>query len=584
MKRIFRAYWPSIAEFKRGWAIATFGNTLFFISGRVVLPYIFARFIGLVSGISDTTKLSDFYFVIFAVFLVHFVQTVFFGQPALRSLIRTVPLTIRHLENRVYAHLTLRSAAFYANNFTGSIVTKFNRFSRSFSTLFEAVTFDFQVALVEFIFPLIFMIFVAPTVAVVYFVWAAIMGISLIYLHRKKVRYSRGVAAQESVKTGIFADTITNIIPLKVFSARDQELKTFDKTLGKWAELSTANGFFGNRIRMFKIFMWTLLEVVAMYFVARQAIEGSLSVTDALAIIIFVRQLSQTMWNFGKVIERVEQAVADASEMIDILEDPIDVVDIEKPKKFAYTHGGISIDNLHFDYENSSDGIFKNLSLDIKPRQKVGLVGPSGGGKTTLVKLLLRFADVQSGSIKIDGHDISEVAQDDLRRAIAYVPQEPILFHRSIKENIVYGQDDVSDKKLAEIIKLSHVGEFIDDLPQGLETMVGERGVKLSGGQKQRIAIARAMLKPAPILLLDEATSALDSKSEKLIIDALDNLMKGRTTIVIAHRLSTIKKLDRIIVLDKGQIKEDGPHAKLLSKKGIYANLWHHQMGNFIED
>ncbi len=218
------------------------------------------------------------------------------------------------------------------------------------------------------------------------------------------------------------------------------------------------------------------------------------------------------------------------------------------------------------------------------PGQKVGLVGHSGSGKTTLTRLLLRFSDVDKGTVSIDDQDISAITQASLRRAIAYVPQEPLLFHRSLRENIAYGRPDATDKQIREAARKAHALEFIDKLSSGLDTMVGERGVKLSGGQRQRIVIARAILKDAPILVLDEATSALDSESEQLIQASLAELMKGRTTVVIAHRLSTIQKMDRIIVLEDGKIIEDGSHASLLAKKGTYAGLWAHQSGGFIEE
>jgi ATP-binding cassette subfamily B protein len=211
-------------------------------------------------------------------------------------------------------------------------------------------------------------------------------------------------------------------------------------------------------------------------------------------------------------------------------------------------------------------------------------VGHSGSGKTTLTRLLLRFSDIEAGVIAIDGQDISKVTQKSLRESIAYVPQEPMLFHRSLRENIAYGKPEASFEEVHAAAEKANAIEFIEKLPEGFETTVGERGVKLSGGQRQRIAIARAILKDAPILVLDEATSALDSDSEKLIQDALSKLMKGRTSIVVAHRLSTISKLDRIIVLEDGQIDEQGSHEALLKQKGTYAKLWAHQSGGFIEE
>jgi ATP-binding cassette subfamily B protein len=230
------------------------------------------------------------------------------------------------------------------------------------------------------------------------------------------------------------------------------------------------------------------------------------------------------------------------------------------------------------------DSLFSKLNLHIKAGEKIGLVGHSGSGKTTLTKLLLRFNDIDSGEILIDGQNVAAITQEDLRRHVAYIPQEPLLFHRSIRENIAYGKPEASDEEIEEAAKKAYATEFIDKLPAGYNTLVGERGVKLSGGQRQRIVIARAILKDAPILVLDEATSALDSESEKYIQAALMELMKKRTAIVIAHRLSTIQKMDRIIVLDHGTIVEEGSHKDLIKQNGTYAKLWAHQSGGFIEE
>ena len=226
----------------------------------------------------------------------------------------------------------------------------------------------------------------------------------------------------------------------------------------------------------------------------------------------------------------------------------------------------------------------QDFNLIIKPGERIGLVGHSGAGKSTITKLLLRFADALEGSIVIDNQDIKNVTQNDLRKVISYVPQEPILFHRSIKENIAYSKPDATKEEIIEVAKKAHAHEFIEKLPQGYDTLVGERGIKLSGGERQRVAIARAMLKDSPILMLDEATSSLDSISEHYIQDAFNELMKGKTTIVIAHRLSTIQKMDRIIVLDKGKIVEQGTHKELLELNGSYAELWNHQTGGFLEE
>jgi ATP-binding cassette subfamily B protein len=286
----------------------------------------------------------------------------------------------------------------------------------------------------------------------------------------------------------------------------------------------------------------------------------------------------------NNALRNYNRSIGDASQMIATLAEPPAVTDPSGPESAKIKTGDIAFQNVVFKHDGSDDAIFDKLSLRIRHGEKIGLVGHSGSGKTTFTRLLLRFSDIDDGEILIDGQNIARITQDDLHKVIAYVPQEPLLFHRSIQENIAYGDSEASDAAVKLAAKRANADEFITSLPDGYDTLVGERGVKLSGGQRQRIAIARAMLKDAPILVLDEATSALDSESEVLIQDALWKLMEGRTAIIIAHRLSTIQHMDRIIVLDEGRIAEEGSHKKLIKAGGTYARLWAHQSGGFIDD
>ena len=287
----------------------------------------------------------------------------------------------------------------------------------------------------------------------------------------------------------------------------------------------------------------------------------------------------------NSMMARMNRAVGDAAEMTKVLDEPRLVEDAPGAPDLVVSEGAVDFERLALRYEDADEGdyVFRDLTLSVPAGQRVGLVGRSGSGKTTLTKLLLRLSDVQEGHIYVDGQDISACVQQSLRRQIAYVPQEALLFHRSIRENIAYGRPDATKEEIREAARLANALEFIDRLPHGLDTMVGERGVKLSGGQRQRVAIARAILADCPILVLDEATSALDSESEAAVQGALENLMRGRTSIVVAHRLSTVAALDRIVVLEEGQIVEDGTHAELSRAGGTYESLWDRQTGAFLE-
>jgi len=330
--------------------------------------------------------------------------------------------------------------------------------------------------------------------------------------------------------------------------------------------------------------MYAIGATVAFIFAVLGAQYGIASVGTVYLIFIYALNINRQLWELNNITRTYNRVIGDAHEMTEILMKDYRLIDHSLDELQA-SKGEVIFDSVTFTHDDGEgDQVFNDFNLRIPAGQRVGLVGHSGSGKTTLTRILLRFSDIDSGVISIDNQDISHVTQKSLHESIAYVAQEPMLFHRSLYENISYGKPDATKEQIIDAAKKAHAYEFIKNLPKGFETLVGERGVKLSGGQRQRIAIARAILKDAPILVLDEATSALDSESEKLIQASLDVLMKGRTSIVIAHRLSTIAKLDRIVVLQDGEVVEDGTHAELLKQNGTYATLWKHQSGGFIED
>jgi ATP-binding cassette subfamily B protein len=386
--------------------------------------------------------------------------------------------------------------------------------------------------------------------------------------------------------SGQLADSITNIMAVKGNAHEELERSRYDvlnrKSLSATNDLMVAST---KRDIGFGIVIVALSGLAFIVLVGGQQWFAVQIGTLVLAITYSTQILNQ-LWGFNNILRATSRAFGDAYEMTNILQEAHSVVDAPRAKKLKLNKGKIEFKNVAFRHADArpDDMLFKDLSFIIKAGEQVGFVGPSGSGKTTLTRLLLRFTDIQSGEISFDGQSIAKVTQQSLRDSVAYVPQEPLLFHRSIRENIAYGKPNASEEEIIKAAKQAHAWEFVKKMPDGLETIVGERGVKLSGGQRQRIAIARAIIKDAPILVLDEATSALDSESETLIQDALGKLMKGRTSIVIAHRLSTIAKLDRIVVLADGEIVEQGTHDQLVLAKGSYSKLWKHQSGGFIEE
>ena len=391
-------------------------------------------------------------------------------------------------------------------------------------------------------------------------------------------------AAAQNKQTGQLTDSITNIISVKSYAQENYERARYTKFQAE--TLTAGENSMRATIHRDAIFdsIFLLIDLIMVAFIVVGAPVMALPVSTVILIFQFSQTILMNLWDVSSIFKNFTRVFGDAHEMTVILDTVDTVVDEKGAKKLIVDKGGITFDHITFTHADAKESIFKDFNLELKPGERIGLAGLSGSGKTTLTKLLLRFADVDEGVIKIDDQNIRKVTQHSLRKNIAYVPQEASLFHRTIAENIAYAKPDASMEEIKHAAKLANAAEFIEKLPNGYETMVGERGVKLSGGQRQRIAIARAILKDAPILVLDEATSALDSESEALIQEALLRLMHGRTSIVVAHRLSTISSLDRIVVLENGKIIEQGPHEELLkNSKGQYKKLWSRQSGAFVE-
>jgi ATP-binding cassette subfamily B protein len=327
----------------------------------------------------------------------------------------------------------------------------------------------------------------------------------------------------------------------------------------------------------------TLLIATLLFVLIKLRMHNLVTVGDFAFILGLALYVTEGVWYLTEQIVRLNDLIGRSNQSINMIMVPQEIADIPEAKNLSVTKGDIEFQDVTFQYK-SQKNIFENKTVTIPGGQRIGLVGFSGSGKTTFVNLIVRLFDLSSGIIKIDNQNIREVTQHSLRENIGFIPQDPILFHRSLMENIRYGKIDASDEEVIQAAKKAHAHEFISLTPNGYQSLVGERGIKLSGGQRQRISIARAILKNAPVLILDEATSALDSVTEGYIQDSLASLMQGKTVIVIAHRLSTLLAMDRILVFDQGKIVEDGTHQNLLSKQGMYSILWNSQVGGFLLD
>lgn len=487
------------------------------------------------------------------------------------------------LANTCFSYLHKNSFTFFNNSFVGSLVKQVNYFVRAFDVITDHIIFDLLQLSVNLSVILVVLTTRSPALGIVLFVWAVIFLMINLLLTKYKLKYDIARSAAETTSTGILADTITNNSNVKLFCGYDRERRFFGDAIARVQQLRIFSWTLGNIVDGVQGLLAIALEIGMFYVAIRLWQQGRLTVGDFVLIQAYLITTFDRLWNFGKHIRVIYENLADAEDMTKILTTHHEIVDTPKAKTLKVTAGAVDYVNVQFNYRETRT-ILSKFSLSIRPHEKLALVGPSGAGKSTVVKLLLRMHDVTKGKITIDGQDIAKVTQESLWRAISLVPQEPILFHRTLLENIRYGKPEATNDEVMRAAKLAHCHEFISELPEGYDTYVGERGIKLSGGERQRVAIARAILRNAPLLVLDEATSSLDSESEQLIQEALATLMEGKTVIVIAHRLSTIMKMDRIVVIDRGEIIEEGTHEALLEKEqGLYKNLWQIQAGGFIE-
>jgi ATP-binding cassette subfamily B protein len=504
---------------------------------------------------------------------------------------RIQSLTILHIEARAMAslytsafdYLIGHSYQFFVSQFGGTLTRRVSKYASAFETLFDSVVLTFTPTII-FVCGAVTILYIRNhTLGIVLGLWSVFFFFFQIFVSRLRQPLRIARAEEDSALTGTIADAIANQNTIMLFSGRGAEHARMQGAVERWRGATLRAWLADDFIWGMQGLMMVGINVGLLYGALQFWERGLITVGDFVLIQSYLIGIFDQLISITRELRRVYDGLADAGEMVHIMQKPHGVADREGAEALSIGEGAIEFAQVNFNF-NKERPILRDFSMRVAGGEKVALVGPSGAGKSTITRLILRFYDVSGGSIRIDGQDIAAVRQEILRDSIAFVPQEPILFHRSLMENIRYGRRDATDEEVMEAARQAHCHEFIAQLPDGYETFVGERGVRLSGGERQRIAIARAILRDAPILILDEATSSLDSESEALIQDALEKLMAGKTVIAIAHRLSTIMHMDRILVLEHGAVVDEGTHDELLERGGLYQKLWSIQAGGFAPE
>lgn len=573
-----RIYWQHVKQYP--WLTASALAAIILASTEgVVLPLIFKKFFDSLAqaGLDRTSTAEQ---------LLH--TLVFIGALELFgwAMFRVATFTSIQVQGKVmyslstvcFAALHRHAVSFFANNFVGSLVKKVKWFSRAFDKVSDDIFWRIIPMIVSLVAITGVLFLRNATLGMVISIWLVIfLSVQVLFI-RYKLKYDLARSAAETKSTAVLADTITNYSTITLFGGFLREVQRFGRAMAEQRRLFLKSWNISGIFDAIQGFLMLSMEIGGFVLVIHLWKQDLLTLGDFVLFQSYVLVLVNRLWDFGRVARDIYESLADADEMTVILQTPQEVIDVRSAKPLIVPKGMIHFDKVDFNYQQTRR-VLHRFSLDIAPREHVALVGPSGAGKSTVVKVLLRLHDLSGGHIKIDGQDIAKVTQDSLRRSISVVPQDVVLFHRTLMENIRYGKPDATDEEVIQAAKSAHCHEFIQTFTDQYNTFVGERGVKLSGGERQRVAIARAMLANAPILVLDEATSSLDSESEQLVQAALAKLMKGKTVLAIAHRLSTIRAMDRIVVLDNGQLTETGTHDELLAKKSsTYSKLWNLQV------
>ncbi|PKW16560.1 ABC transporter ATP-binding protein [Saccharopolyspora spinosa] len=577
-----RYYWREF--FSRKWMSipGVLGPAMSNIGIRYVAPLVVAGLAGRISGGMDVT------FGSVAPWILGFAAVLLAGEVFWRigqhCLNRTEGYGVEHLYVLGMNELLAKDAAFFHDNFAGALTKRAVSFASRFEEFVDMMAFSVLANLVPLLFASAVLWQYDPILVFVLVGLIALTGFVIAPLVRRRQKLVEAREAQYAQVSGCVADTIGNMSTVRAFAAEAREASEHRDRVAHLRRLAIRSWDYTNlRIDVVIAPLSVLTNALGLLTVVSLS-GGRLGVEGIIVAFTYFSNATRIMFEFNRIYRRLESSLTEAAQFTELLLTPPTVLEPPAPEPLRPAAADIRFERVRFAHPGAPT-LFDGLDLAVPSGTTVGLVGRSGGGKTTLTQLLLRLTDVESGTIRVCGHDIARLRQADLRSLIAYVPQEPAMFHRSLRENIVFARPDATEAEIQKAAQAAHVTEFAESLPDGFDTLVGERGIKLSGGQRQRVALARAILRDAPILLLDEATSALDSQSEILIQEALWQIMAGRTALVVAHRLSTVARMDQLVVLDHGEIIEQGTHNELLARRGTYARLWQHQSGGFlIED
>lgn len=480
-----------------------------------------------------------------------------------------------------FLYIHKHSYNFFINNFAWAINKKVGRLIWAIQWLSDIALREITRFIISFIFVIGVISYQNIYLGIGFLAYVIIFIFLSLFLNKYRIPYVEKASRENSKVGWMYADTIVNNFNISIFWTLSKEVKNIQSALDNWMKLEKKSVYIYISIFAVLSIISLVAEIGLLYFTIYLWSLWNITVGTFVLILTYQMTLSGQIFSLSFLFWRMSSHIGNAIEMLDVLATPHEITDEKDAKIMQVKKGSIEFKNVGFSY-NQDGKVFENFSFSIQPWEKIWVVWASGSWKSSLIKLLFRLYDIESGNILIDGQDISKVTQESLRSQISMVPQDTILFHRSLRENIWYGKQNPTQEEIENASKKAHCYEFISKLKDGYDTLVWERWVKLSGWERQRVSIARAMLQNNKILVLDEATSALDSESEKLIQDALENLMKDKTMIVIAHRLSTIMKMDRIIVMEAGKIIEEGTHKELLEKSGIYKKLWEIQSGGFL--